>query len=85
LRKHHSPEAIKKATLHSTNKAFERYFCFESDDVLEVYQDTAKPSRRGRKKRRNRKLTNIEYNASSDQPLTNQKRPRKKAKVLKLK
>ncbi len=74
LRKHHSPEAIKRATLHSTNKAFERYFCFEDEDVLEVYADAQKP-----------RLTNIEYNAPSDQPLTNRKRPRKKAKVLKFK
>ena len=30
----------KRATMHSTNKAFERYFQFEGDDVREIYGDT---------------------------------------------
>jgi len=37
LRKHFSPEEIKRATMHSTNKAFERYFQIESDDVRMIY------------------------------------------------
>ncbi len=37
LRKHFSPEQIKRATMHSTNKAFERYFQIESDDVRMIY------------------------------------------------
>ena len=27
--------------MHSTNKAFDRYFQFESDDILAIYADTA--------------------------------------------
>jgi integrase len=33
----HSPEQIKRATMHSTNKAFERYFQIELEDVRELY------------------------------------------------
>jgi len=40
LRKHRTPEEIKRATMHSTNKAFERYFALESDDLREIYRDT---------------------------------------------
>ncbi|MBW2631027.1 MAG: hypothetical protein JRC90_04565 [Deltaproteobacteria bacterium] len=40
LRKHRTPEEIKRATMHSTNKAFERYFQIEADDIREVYQDS---------------------------------------------
>lgn len=38
LRLHYSPEQIKKATMHQTNKAFERYFKVQLDDVREVYR-----------------------------------------------
>jgi integrase len=41
LRKHFSPEEIKRATMHSTNAAFERYFCMESDDVRSIYKRSA--------------------------------------------
>jgi hypothetical protein len=34
LRKFRSPEQIKKATMHTTNKAFERYFQIELEDVI---------------------------------------------------
>jgi len=40
LRKHRSPEQIKRATMHSTNKAFDRYFRLEMDDVRDIYADT---------------------------------------------
>lgn len=40
LRKFCSPEEIKRATMHTTNKAFERYFQIELDDVRGVYQKT---------------------------------------------
>jgi integrase len=40
LRTKYSFETVKKATCHSTNKAFERYFQFEGDDIREVYQNT---------------------------------------------
>jgi len=42
LRKHFSPEEIKRATMHSTNKAFERYFMIEADDMRDIYK-TATP------------------------------------------
>ena len=40
LRKFATPEQIKRATMHSTNKAFERYFRIESDEVRDVYRLT---------------------------------------------
>ena len=42
LRKYRTPEEIKRATMHSTNKAFERYFRMESDDLRDIYSDTTK-------------------------------------------
>jgi integrase len=41
LRKFFSPEEIKRATMHSTNQAFERYFTMESDDVRSIYKRSA--------------------------------------------
>lgn len=41
LRKHFSPEEIKRATMHSSNAAFERYFCMESDDIRSIYRRSA--------------------------------------------
>ena len=35
-----SPEEIKRATMHSTNKAFERYFQIEADDLRTIYGKT---------------------------------------------
>ena len=40
LRQFCSPEEIKRATMHSTNKAFERYFQIESDDLRTIYGKT---------------------------------------------
>ena len=40
LRTHRTPEEIKRATMHTTNKAFERYFQMEADDVRNIYRDT---------------------------------------------
>ena len=40
LREFCSPEEIKRATMHTTNKAFERYFQIELDDVRGVYKKT---------------------------------------------
>jgi len=39
LRKRHSPEAVKRATMHSTNKAFERYLQITADEVRPIYKD----------------------------------------------
>jgi integrase len=41
LRKYFSPEQIKRATMHSTNKAFERYFQVQTEDIVKMYQKTA--------------------------------------------
>jgi integrase len=40
LRTHRTPEEIKRATMHTTNKAFERYFQIEAEDVRNIYRDT---------------------------------------------
>ena len=40
LRAFHSPEEIKRATMHTTNKAFERYFQIESEDLRDIYRST---------------------------------------------
>jgi integrase len=40
LRKYRTPEEIKRATMHSTNKAFERYFYIEGEDLRSIYGDT---------------------------------------------
>ncbi len=40
LRKHRTPEQIKRATMHSTSASFERYFQLEADDVRDIYRDT---------------------------------------------
>jgi hypothetical protein len=40
LRQHRTPEEIKRATMHSTNKAFERYFRIEADGIRSIYKDT---------------------------------------------
>jgi integrase len=45
LRKFRTPEEIKRATMHSTNKAFERYFRIESDDLRGIYEDTREKER----------------------------------------
>jgi len=38
LREYRTPEEIKRATMHSTNKAFERYFRMEGDDLRAILQ-----------------------------------------------
>ena len=48
LRHFHTPEQIRKATMHTTNKAFERYFRIETDDLREIYAST----RLGQRKKR---------------------------------
>lgn len=37
LREHFTPEQIKLGTMHQTNKAFERYFRIEAEDVRNIY------------------------------------------------
>ena len=38
LRDRFSPEQIRRATMHSTSKAFERYFRVEGDEVRSIYE-----------------------------------------------
>jgi hypothetical protein len=40
LRRYRTPEEIWLASMHSTNKVFERYFQVESDDLRAIYRDT---------------------------------------------
>ena len=40
LRKYRTPEEIKLGSMHSTNKAFERYFQVEPNDLRNIYRDT---------------------------------------------
>lgn len=48
LRAYRTPEEIKRATMHTTNKAFERYFKIEAEDLRSIYQDTGKVIRLGK-------------------------------------
>jgi integrase len=41
LRAYFSPEEIKRATMHTSNAAFERYFTMEADDVRSIYKKSA--------------------------------------------
>jgi hypothetical protein len=41
LRSSHTPEQIKRATMHSTNKAFERYFQLSKEELRDVYSVTS--------------------------------------------
>jgi hypothetical protein len=47
LRKFRTPEEIKRATIHSTNKAYERYFRIESEDLRDIYRDTRHKDAKG--------------------------------------
>jgi integrase len=40
LREFRTPEEIRRATMHSTNKAFERYFRMEGDDLRAIYSQS---------------------------------------------
>ena len=40
LREHATPKQIRRATMHSTNKAFERYFLVSREELQEMYQAT---------------------------------------------
>lgn len=42
LREFATPEQIRRASMHGTNKAFERYFRVEKNEILDIYQFAAK-------------------------------------------
>ena len=44
LRERFTPEQIKRATMHHTNKAFERYYQVELEDSRKVYAGTKQPA-----------------------------------------
>lgn len=48
LRKYRTPEEIKMASMHSTNKAFERYFQIESDHIRDIYKDAQRGTKGGK-------------------------------------
>ena len=48
LRQCRTPEEIRRATMHETNKAFERYYRIEGAELRDIYQDT-RPVRPGKK------------------------------------
>jgi len=41
LRQYYTPEQIKRSTMHSTNKAFERYFQISKDELQGMYETTS--------------------------------------------
>lgn len=42
LREHATPEQIRRATMHSTNKAFERYYLVSREELQTIYEATQK-------------------------------------------
>ena len=52
LREKHSPEEIRKATLHSTNKAFDRYLQLETNDARRVYETANNLTKRKKKEKK---------------------------------
>ncbi|MDW7772522.1 MAG: site-specific integrase [Desulfobulbaceae bacterium] len=40
LREHATPEQIRRATMHQTNKAFERYFQVSREELIDIYSKT---------------------------------------------
>jgi hypothetical protein len=40
LRRYRTPEEIRLASMHSTNKAFEKYYQIEPEDLRKIYGDT---------------------------------------------
>jgi len=57
LRKYRTPEEIRFASMHSTNKAFERYFQIEADDLREIYRDTHQTPKSQRAKVKSKVIT----------------------------
>ncbi len=51
LRDKYTPEEIRKATLHSTNKAFDRYLQVETNDARSVYETANNLTKRKKKEK----------------------------------
>lgn len=58
LREHATPEQIRRATMHSTNKAFERYYLVSKEELQEIYQATKCDTGVIRKQKENKKVSN---------------------------
>jgi len=69
LRRVATPEEIKNATFHSTNKAFERYFRIKAEDARSIYV----------------KASGLTTNVNPEQHANNEKEMVDKGKLLKLK
>jgi hypothetical protein len=67
LRKVATPEEIKNATFHTTNKAFERYFRIKAEDARSVYA----------------KAKELSQSLSGEQPTNNAEESQQKGKLLK--
>jgi hypothetical protein len=50
LRKYRTPEEIRLGSMHSTNKAFERYVQVEPNDLRNIYRDTQVSRKNGTEK-----------------------------------
>ena len=42
-----TPEEIKRGSMHSNNKGFDRYFQIEMEDVRGIYRDTTGDTKKG--------------------------------------
>jgi len=47
LRKVRTPEEIKRGSMHSTNKGFDRYFQIVMEDVRGIYRDATGDTKKG--------------------------------------
>jgi integrase len=54
LRRFRTPEEIRLASMHSTNKAFERYYRTDPDDYRDIYKEARGSSKNRMAKRNNR-------------------------------
>jgi len=57
LRHHATPEQIRRATMHSTNKAFERYFQVSKDELVDLYTLSSRPTSDQPKRLSRKKIT----------------------------
>ena len=65
LRLHHTPEEIKRGSMHSTNTAFNRYFQVENEEARTLYRDTrcvTKVKRGFLSPQNNNKLKSLQFN-----------------------
>lgn len=61
LRKLYTPEQIKRSTMHTTNKAFERYFQVSRDELQDMYEQAACTTGVQRKKPPTKKVSGLNH------------------------